>query len=247
MQKCLTGVQFWVTPKVHFRTSKKRLNSRMESLKNSMFAPRGKIVKNHWYIVQLFESPKWSKSDFSGPSKWWLFIVFSSENWFWVSPLKSKPRIQWKWSTFWLFQKSASLSLDSRLRFEQRFPKSFLALKSVRQLCFWGRKVDTSKMNTCQALLDIFAQKCLTGVQFWENAKSTISGLKSCTMYQWFFTILPRCKTCSRCRRNAPLIWRNPRKSYPFKNECENTVQINFFQEIAKTLRIPSPTEPRKG
>ena len=33
-------------------------------------------------------------------------------------------------------------------------------------------------MNTCQALLDIFAQKCLTGVQFWENAKSTISGLK---------------------------------------------------------------------
>ena len=70
---------------------------------------------------------------------------------------------------------------------------------------------------------------------------------KSCTMYQWFFTILPRCKTCSRCRRNAPLIWRNPRKSYPFKNECENTVQINFFQKSAKTLRIPSPTEPRKG
>ena len=105
MQKCLTGVQFWVTPKVHFRTSKKRLNSRMESFKNSMFAPRGKIVKNHWYIVQLFESPKWLKSDFSGPSKWWLFIVFSSENWFWVSPLKSKPRIQWKWSTFLTFSK----------------------------------------------------------------------------------------------------------------------------------------------
>ncbi len=136
-------------------------------------------------------------------------------------------------------QKSASLSLGSRLLFEQRFPKSFLALKSVRQLCFWGWKVDTSKMNTCQALLDIFAQKCLTGVQFWENAKSTISDSKSCTMYQWFFTILPRCKTCSRCRRNAPLIWRNSRKWYPFKNEYENTVQMDFSRKVRKHYEFP--------
>ncbi len=143
-------------------------------------------------------------------------------------------------------QKSASLSLGSRLLFEQRFPKSFLALKSVRQLCFWGRKVDTSKMNTCQALLDIFAQKCLTGVQFWENAKNTISDSKSCTMYQWFFTILPRCKTCSRCRRNAPLIWRNSRKVTPSKMSAKTQSKSTFSRKVRKHYEFPVQLNPEK-